>query len=142
MSHDRKPQKKQRSTRVTTSGYASGATATAAVHPLPAGVIPTRTIIECESPMTFSAGTTTGATGLLGRSGDTDFYATSFNLGAMVAGDRLVLTAGVAVNAIDATARDVIMTITPTGGTPDSDEISGGVFHVHQEYDVAPTALN
>jgi hypothetical protein len=128
---------------VTTSGYASGATATQAVHSLPASVIPTRTILECVEVMTYSAGTTTGATAIFGiAAGDLDGYATSVNLGTMTAGQKILLTAGVVVGTLDATARATALTITPTGGAADSDEISGGRFIVHQEYDVAPDRVS
>ncbi|MBK6920559.1 MAG: hypothetical protein IPH07_24375 [Deltaproteobacteria bacterium] len=135
----RKPKILVISTRVTTAGFASGASAAAAVHSLPANAFPIRALIECESPMTFSAGTTTGATATLGRSGSASLYLSSGNLGAMTAGQKSVLGGqGAGAGVLDTTARDVLLTITPTGGAADADEISGGVFWVHQEYEIAP----
>lgn len=138
---DTSPKFVRRSTRLVLGGYASGATALQDVHPIPAGAIPLRTVIECEAALTYSAGTTTGATAIFGFTADPDGYATSVNLGTMTAGQRILLTAGASISALDSTARDANLTITPTGGAADSDEISGGVIHVHQEYEVAPDAV-
>ncbi len=139
MSNFRKPKIVVISTRVTTSGYASGATAAPTVHALPANHFPVRSMIECETPMTFSAGTTTGATATLGRSGSASLYLSSGALGSMTAGQKSVLGGqGSGAGVLDTSARDVILTITPTGGAADADEISGGVFWVHQEYEIAP----
>lgn len=135
----RKPKIVVLSTRVTTSGYASGATAAAAVHSLPANIYPIRTTIECESPMTFSAGTTTGASAVLGYSGSTNRYLTTAAIGSMTAGQKSALGGqGAGAGVLDTSARDVLLTLTPTGGAADADEISGGVYWIHQEYEIAP----
>lgn len=133
-----KPKLQTRSVRITTSGYASGATATVAIASLPANARLLRSSIECESIMTFSAGTTTGAAAVLGVSGTTNGFLATAALGSLTAGQQTDLGGpGTLVNRLRATT-DVILTITPSGGAADSDEISGGVYWVHLEYEVAP----
>lgn len=120
-----------RSFRITTSGFSSGATATVTVGDLEANDIIEGASIECETAATFSAGTTTGFTATLGITGTLAGVLASAAMGSLTAGQHSDLGGpGTLVGRLRASTA-LVLTITPTGGTPDADEISGGAYWVH-----------
>jgi hypothetical protein len=99
--------------------------------------------VECETALGFSAGTTTGATLVVGIVGTTNGFLASAAVEGLTAGQTSDLGGnGTLVNRIRAnSAPALVAVLTATGGTPDVDEIDEGVLLVHLEYVLCKTGL-
>lgn len=136
------------SVRLTLTGQASGTTATfdldalaatQGARAIPANAKIVGAHVECETAVGFSAGTTTGASMVVGIVGATNGFLATAAITSLTAGQLSDLGGpGTLVGRLQAnTAPALVAVLTATGGTPDVDEINAGVFWVHLEYVIA-----
>lgn len=137
------------SVRLVCTGLASGASADFDLDALATAqgqkAIPAKAKIvgahmECETALTFSAGTTTGAGFVVGITGTENGLLTTAAVTSMAAREMTDLGGpGTLMGRLrgNTAPSNLVARLTPTGGAADCDEISAGVFWVHLEYTLA-----
>jgi hypothetical protein len=100
---------------------------------LPANSLIRSTALRITTPLTFSAGTTTGVTAKAGNADDDGFFAATQMSGA--AGYRYPTAAGALIGVTVAGGTGgVVITFAATGGTPNLAEVSAGAGTLYIDY--------
>jgi hypothetical protein len=108
---------------------------------LPAGALVRSASIRVTTPLTYSAGTTTGASLKAGTATDDDAFFANTALAGASTGRRFPGAAGALIGmAVPGGTGGVVLTFTPTGGTPSLAEVNAGAGIVSIDYTVDSTS--